>query len=90
MARTTVRFKPSNVLVERGAQRSFALAFLATHRRRWCLCFCLASPPAIFIPSGEHPRPADRSADFFWPSRGFSAFLALLLVPHDDVASTNI
>ena len=88
MARTTVRFKPSNVLVERGAQRSFALAFLATHRRRWCLSFCLASPPAIFYPRCEkHPRRADEQT-IFWQSRVLR--LPRAAPPYDDVASTNI
>ena len=71
------------------AQRSFALAFLATHRRRWCLSFCLASPPAIFYPRCEkHPRRADRANLFFGKSRVLR--LPRAAPPYDDVASTNI
>ena len=81
-----MRFKPSNVLVERGA--ALVRTCVSSDTPTTVVPLFLPGEPARdFYPRCEHPRRADRQT-FFGKSRVLS--LPRAAPPYDDVASTNI
>ena len=76
MARTTVRFKPSNVLVERGA--ALVRTCVSSDTPTTVVPLSLPGEPAREFLSSLRTPETSRSANLFLANRGFSAFLALL------------